>query len=171
MFLSRICLRRVQGGCGLSVMANVANDIQYQQIPERRFRYADIVHKPMHVPVIARIMGQCVVLHCPTDIHHASDTKRYQLWYQKEYRRCSRVLAQQGNARAKRTLKNTSQRRTNGRKRNGRGRRTASPASLMVCWKICWIPTVTSLEKLERSTILINALNAAVAAFSVFVFL
>ena len=86
-------------------MANVANDIQYQQIPERRFRYADIVHKPMHVPVIARIMGQCVVLHCPTDIHHASHTKRYRLWYQKEYRRCSRVLAHQGNARAKRTLK------------------------------------------------------------------
>ena len=98
MFLSRICSRRVQGGCGLSVMANVANDTQYQQIPERRFRYADIVHKPMHVPVIARIMGQCVVLHCPADIHQASPTRRYHLWYKKEHRRCSRVLAQQGSS-------------------------------------------------------------------------
>ena len=86
-------------------MPNVANNIQYQQIPERRFRYVDIVHKPMHVPVIARIMGQCVVLHCPADIHQASPTRRYKMWYNKEHRRCSRFLAQQGNARAKRTLK------------------------------------------------------------------
>ena len=88
-------------------MANVSNDIQFQRIPERRFRYADIVNKPNHVPVITRIMGDCFVMQCPKDTHDEGyDTHVYKAWYQREYRRISRVLAKQGNAQAKRAIKN-----------------------------------------------------------------